>query len=72
MPARHVAHPNHSQVKPGTKFLSPILKKMGYHVASFGKVAHGNRDFAGMDFNEPKMPGMFMEVEKYCGQTKIS
>ena len=33
MPARHGAHPNHSQVKPGTKFLPPILKKMGYHLS---------------------------------------
>tara|TARA_Y100000588_G_scaffold48987_1_gene46165 strand:- start:29 stop:1132 length:1104 start_codon:yes stop_codon:yes gene_type:complete len=71
MPARHGAHPNHSQVKPGTKFLMPILKKMGYHVASFGKVAHGNRDFEGMDFNNPKRTGMSVEVEKYFGKNKI-
>ena len=71
MPARHGAHPNHSQVKPGTKFLMPILKKMGYHVASFGKVAHGNTDFEGMDFNNPKRTGMSVEVEKYFGKAKI-
>ena len=71
MPARHGAHPNHSQVKPGTKFLPPILKKMGYHIASFGKVAHGNRDFAGMDFNEPKKTDMSLEVEKYFSKQKI-
>ena len=63
MPARHGAHPNHSQVKPGTKFLMPILKKMGYHVASFGKIAHGNRDFEGMDFNNPKRTDMSVEVK---------
>ena len=71
MPARHGAHPNHSEVKPGTKFLMPILKKMGYHVASFGKIAHGNRDFEGMDFNNPKRTGMSVEVEKYFSQSKI-
>ena len=71
MPARHGAHPNHSQVKPGTKFLMPILKKMGYHVASFGKIAHGNKDFEGMDFNNPKRTGMSVEVEKYFSQSKI-
>ena len=71
MPARHGAHPNHSQVKPDTKFLMPILKKLGYHIASFGKIAHGNRDFEGMDFNEPKRIGMSVEVEKYFGKTKI-
>ncbi|MEM7143535.1 MAG: sulfatase [Verrucomicrobiota bacterium] len=51
MPARHGAHPNHSQVKEGTKFLVPILKDMGYHVATFGKVAHGARQFDGADFH---------------------
>ena len=71
MPARHGAHPNHSLVKPGTKFLPPILKKMGYHIASFGKVAHGNRDFAGMDFNEPKKTGMSVQIEKYFSKTNI-
>ena len=71
MPARHGAHPNHSQVKPGTKFLMPILKKMGFHIVSFGKIAHGNRDFEGMDFNNPKRTGMSVEVEKYFGKTKI-
>ena len=72
MPARHGAHPNHSQVKSGTKFLMPILKKMGYHIASFGKIAHGNKDFEGMDFNNPKRTGMSVEVEKYFGKTKIN
>ena len=71
MPARHGAHPNHSQVKPGTKFLMPILKKMGFHIVSFGKIAHGNRDFEGMDFNNPKRTGMSVEVERYFGKTKI-
>ncbi len=71
MPARHGAHPNHSQVKPGTKFLMPILKKMGFHIVSFGKIAHGNRDFEGMDFNNPKKTGMAVEVERYFGKTKI-
>ena len=71
MPARHGAHPNHSQVKPGTRFLPPILKKMGYHIVSFGKVAHGNRDFPGMDFNEPKKTDMSVEVKKYFSKRKV-
>ncbi len=29
MPARHGAHPNHSQPKPGIKFLMPILQTTG-------------------------------------------
>ena len=71
MPARHGAHPNHSQVKPGTQFLSPILKKMGYHIASFGKIAHGNKKFEGLDFNQPKRTDMCVEVEKYFNKNKI-
>ena len=71
MPARHGAHPNHSQVKPGTKFLPPILKAMGYHIASFGKVAHGNKDFAGLDFNSPQKTGMSKEVVKHFDATQI-
>jgi len=71
MPARHGAHPNHSEVKPGTKFLPPILKKMGYHIASFGKIAHGNKKFEGLDFNEPKRTDMWVEVEKYFKNNKI-
>ncbi len=50
MPARHGAHPNHSQVKSGTEFLLPILQERGYEVASFGKVAHGRRETPGIDF----------------------
>ena len=71
MPARHGAHPNHSRVKTGTKFLPPILKKMGYHIASFGKIAHGNKKFEGLDFNEPKRTDMCVEVEKYFKNNKI-
>ena len=71
LPARHGAHPNHSQVKLGTQFLPPILKKMGYHIASFGKIAHGNKKFQGLDFNEPKRTDMCVEVEKYFKNNKI-
>lgn len=71
MPARHGAHPNHSQVKPGTKFLPPILKAMGYHIASFGKVAHGNKDFAGLDFNSRRRTDMSKEVVKHFDATQI-
>ena len=60
MPARHGAHPNHSQVKPGTKFLMPILKKMGYH-AFFGKIAHGSR--TSQAGSKLKRIGMSVEVE---------
>ncbi len=71
MPARHGAHPNHSQVKDGTKFLPPILKAMGYHVASFGKVAHGRRDFEGCDFNSPQPTDMSENVRAYFKENRI-
>lgn len=71
MPARHGAHPNHSQVKPGTQFLPPILKTMGYHIASFGKVAHGNKNFAGLDFNSRQKTDMSKEVTKHFNKTQI-
>lgn len=71
MPARHGAHPNHSQVKQGTPFLPPLLKKMGYHIASFGKIAHGNRSFSGLDFYSSKRTGMCQEAVKYFRETSI-
>ena len=51
MPARHGAHPNHTLVREGTRWLTPILKEMGYTLASFGKVQHNRRDFEGLDFH---------------------
>lgn len=71
MPARHGAHPNHTQVKPGTAFLPPILQSMGYHVASFGKVAHGREGFEGCDFNSPRPQEMSDAVVKYFAENRI-
>ncbi len=71
MPARHGAHPNHSEVKPGTQFLPPILKSLGYHIASFGKIAHRNKDFAGLDFNSPQKTDMSQEVVTHFSESDI-
>ena len=65
MPARHGAHPNHSQPKTGTRFLMPLLQAMGYHIASFGKVAHGRRAFAGCDYNSPQAREMSKHVRAH-------
>ena len=65
MPARHGAHPNHSQPKPGTQFLPPILQAMGYHVASFGKVAHGRYRFDGCDFHSAPPREMHKNIAKH-------
>lgn len=69
MPARHGAHPNHSQVKEGTKFLLPRLQKLGYHVASFGKVGHGRAKIAGCDSNFPRPREMSKNVVAWFNKT---
>lgn len=68
MPARHGAHPNHSKPKDGTAFLPPLLKAAGYTIASFGKVAHGSRDFEGCDFLSKPAMGMSDPVTKWFAE----
>lgn len=70
MPARHGAHPNHSKPKDGTKFLPPLLKQAGYAIASFGKVAHGSRDFAGCDHLSKPAMGMSQPIAKWFAKTE--
>ena len=41
MPARNGAEANHTYPKPGAAYLTAALKRLGYEVAAFGKVAHG-------------------------------
>lgn len=72
MPARHGAHPNHTFVKPETKWLVPILKKMGYQVASFGKVQHGRRNFEGCDFHFQDPENMSRELKELIASGKLS
>ncbi|MDA7641071.1 sulfatase [Opitutaceae bacterium] len=71
MPARHGAHPNHSQVKEGTEFLFPLLKARGYTIASFGKVAHGAREFEGLDFNSKSPRNMSVAVREWFESNDI-
>jgi arylsulfatase A-like enzyme len=71
MPARHGAHPNHSRVKQGTRFLLPELKRLGYHIASFGKVAHGRVRIEGCDFNSPLPRNMSQNVKAYFSKARI-
>jgi len=71
MPARHGAHPNHTFPKEGTKYLVPKLKAMGYHVASFGKVAHRREGLVGGDFNNPERTNMSEHVKKYFAENEI-
>jgi N-sulfoglucosamine sulfohydrolase len=41
-PARNGAEPNHRGKNPDVRSLPPALHALGYEVAAFGKVAHGN------------------------------
>ena len=71
MPARHGAHPNHTFPIEGTKYLIPQLKEMGYHVASFGKIAHRREDLMGGDFNSKDRENMSEHVKKYFAENDI-
>jgi len=71
MPARHGAHPNHSRVKEGTEFLFPLLQAQGYTVASFGKVAHGGRNFPGCDFNSSRPTAMSENVNAWFDSNPV-
>lgn len=42
MPARNGAEANHTYPKPGTPYLTTALKSLGYEIAVFGKIAHGD------------------------------
>ncbi len=70
MPARHGAHANHSQPKPGTKFLLPQLQSLGYTVLSFGKVAHGRGKMPGTDFHSPIPKDLHQHITDYFAKEK--
>jgi N-sulfoglucosamine sulfohydrolase len=65
MPARHGAHPNHSQPKPATRNLLPELRQRGYHVASFGKIAHSRQRFEGLDHHHAPTLDLARQVRSH-------
>lgn len=71
MPARHGAHANHSSMKAGTSFLLPILKGLGYYVASFGKVGNGGDSLTGVDYDSRAARGMSGRVVKHFAGQQI-
>ena len=71
MPARHGAHPNHSQVKSGTKEITAILKEMGYQIASFGKVQHRRVKFEGCDYLYADPENMSRDLQKLIDSGKL-
>ncbi|MEM7396219.1 MAG: sulfatase/phosphatase domain-containing protein, partial [Verrucomicrobiota bacterium] len=71
-PARHGAHPNHSQVKPGTRFLLPVLQQLGYQVLVFGKIGHGRTTLPGVDHNSPSPRLMSRNVDAWFKSNKVN
>ncbi len=66
MPARNGAEANHTYPKRGTLYLTSVLKKLGYEIAAFGKVAHGqNKPLYCFDHYRPKRMGISEEVAAY-------
>jgi arylsulfatase A-like enzyme len=66
MPARNGAEANHTYPRKGVKFLTGVLKDMGYEIACFGKVAHGaNKPVYKFDYYRPKRMGISEEVAAY-------
>jgi arylsulfatase A-like enzyme len=49
----------------------PRLKRLGYHVASFGKVAHGRDRFDGCDFHSPRPRDLARNVHAYLKENEI-
>ena len=66
MPARNGAQANHTYPRKGVKFLTGVLKDMGYEIACFGKVAHGaNKPVYKFDYYRPKKMGISEDVAEY-------
>src|SRR5688572_30123609 len=59
-PIRNGAHPNHSEVKPGTKSIVHYMTSLGYRVLLLGKTMEGPLEsfpFEHYDDREPLGPG---------------
>lgn len=71
MPARNGAQANHTYPKAGVGFLTAALKRMGYEIASFGKVAHGaDKPEYGFDhYSQPRV-NLADHVTEYLAQRR--
>ncbi|WP_053180491.1 sulfatase family protein [Sunxiuqinia dokdonensis] len=66
MPARTGAEANHTYPDPKFPLLHKDLQEIGYEVAAFGKVAHGQENqTCGFDFYSGKMNGLTENVTDY-------
>ena len=69
MPARNGTEANHTYPREGTSYLTTSLKSMGYEIAAFGKVAHGNyKPEYGFDFFSRPRVGFAANVKRYFQQ----
>lgn len=66
MPARNGAEANHTYPQPGTPYLTAPLKRQGYEIAAFGKVAHGeDKPEYGFDWYSRPRVGLAENVAEY-------
>ena len=66
MPARNGAEANHTYPHPGTAYLTESLSELGYEIAGFGKVAHGNaKPEYRFDFYSRPRVGLANNVAQY-------
>ena len=69
MPARNGAEANHTYPREGVHYLTSSLKIMGYEIAGFGKVAHGNaKPEYGFDFYSRPRVDFAANVDQYFQQ----
>ena len=69
MPARNGAEANHTYPREGISYLTDNLKALGYEIAAFGKVAHGD-DKPGYGFDSYSKPrvGLAKNVAEYLDE----
>ncbi len=66
MPARNGAEANHTYPREGTPYLTDKLRALGYEIAAFGKVAHGDeKPEYGFDFYSRPRVGLAKNVAEY-------
>ena len=69
MPARNGAEANHTYPRPGTPYLTAELKDLGYEIAGFGKIVHGNaKPEHGFDYYSRPRVGLAENVAAYFEQ----
>ncbi len=73
MPARNGAEANHTYPREGVGYLTVTLKRLGYEIAAFGKVAHGHAkpEYVWDSYSRPRV-GLAENVEEYFGERESS